>query len=109
MSNIVSIEDLKARVKRGEFLEESEAQALQEHYNIERYAVRPGHDFGALEFNIHGGRLEELALRERNRKMAENDPHKDRNKPMRFGLFVTPPSSPLLANCSMGWLGLPVM
>jgi len=101
----VSIEDLKARVKHGEYLEESEAQVLQEHYNLERYSVRPGHDFGQLEFNLHGGRLEEMALRELNRKMAENDPHKRRNEPTRVFQFH-PVISPLLANCSMGWLGL---
>lgn len=71
------VEMLLAKFKRTGSLEESEKQLLEEYRNIERYRTRRGGiDFAQTEFNMHGGRLEEIALTRENQRQADQNPRR---------------------------------
>lgn len=73
MESAYDFNELSRRVKRGSPLSEGEASALTEHLSIKMMA-KQSFDFGEIEGRLQPGRLEELALRDRNAKWAKKGP-----------------------------------
>lgn len=73
-------EEMKRRVNLGMPLTEHEALEIQEFLSTKMMMERPGFDFGETETVLHGGRLEETALMERNRRWAAMGPKRPEPK-----------------------------
>jgi hypothetical protein len=66
-------DELTRKAKRGLPLNENEITALQGHRSI-KLASKQQFDFGEIEGRLGAGRMEELALRDRNARWAKNRP-----------------------------------
>lgn len=66
-------DELTRKAKRGLALSEGEVSALQGHRAI-KLAAKQSFDFGEIEGRLGAGRMEELALRDRNARWAKKGP-----------------------------------
>ena len=66
-------DELTRKAKRGLPLNENEITALQGHRSI-KLASKQQFDFAEIEGRLQAGRLEELALRDRNKRWEKNRP-----------------------------------